>query len=178
MLIERGCPFCQSTGVTVVQTSSFLGLIKKEIPSNCTNCLGRGKTYEMPTCKFCNGQGLVGNESEVCWACNGTGKVDAFAAIPRDKLRPGTIFERRCANCSGHSMEIAGEIEVRKITKSWEKEEELRSVEMVEYVKVTCPACNSGYSIPLDDDLNQELNPDEIRRLEDLGMNLDFMYRS
>lgn len=177
MLIERSCQFCQGTGVTMVETSSFLGLIKKEVPSNCTNCAGKGTTYEMPTCKFCEGQGLVGNESEVCWGCNGTGKVGAFAAIPRKKLHPGTIFQRKCADCGNTTMEIAGEIEMRKITKSWEKEEELRSVEMVEYVAVKCPSCSAGYSIPLDENLNKELPNEEIRKLEDMGLNLDFMYR-
>ncbi len=177
VLIKKSCPFCQGTGVTMVLTSKFLGLIKKEIPSNCTNCAGVGMTYEMPTCKFCEGQGLVGNESEVCWGCNGTGKVGAFAAIPREKLIPGTIFQRRCSDCGSNSMEIEGEIEMRKLTKSWEKEEELRSIEMREYVKVKCPECNASYSIPLDKNLNKELPLDEIRRLEEIGINLDFMYQ-
>ena len=74
-------------------------------------------------------------------------------------------------------MEIAAAVEMRKITKSWEKEEELRTIEMVEYTKVNCPACNTSYDIPLDPELNQELQPDEIHKLEDLGLNLDFMYQ-
>jgi len=176
MLVERSCPHCQGSGLIMVETSSLLGLIKKQIPSNCENCSGTGRVFEMPVCNFCDGQGLVGNESEICRACNGTGRVDSFSFIPRDKLQPGLNFTRRCSKCASQTMEIQSGIETRKLTKSWEREEELRSVELVEQVRVACPVCGDSYAIPVYDTMHKELEPTEVAQLERMGMNLSFIY--
>jgi len=176
MIEERTCPYCDGSGITIIQTSSLLGLIKKEIPSSCENCGGRGKVYNIATCKFCEGQGLVGNESEICRACNGTGKIDVFSFIPRERLKPGVTFNRRCESCGHNVFEIRSEIESIKLTKSWEREEELRQIEMVERVKVRCTNCNNTYFIPVDEDTHQVLSPQQIAAAENMGMNLSFIY--
>ena len=132
---------------------------------------------EMPPCGFCEGQGLVGNEREICRACNGTGKAGEFALIPRDRLMPGVLFARRCDKCGAGSFEIVTNIETKKLTKSWEREEELRQVEIIEQVKVRCDACGHSYYIPVDHEMHQELTTEEVSRLEGLGLNLSFMHR-
>lgn len=176
MLVERNCPYCQGSGITMVETSSFLGLIKKQLPSNCNNCNGKGKLFEMPVCSLCEGQGLVGNESELCRACNGNGKVDTFSLIPRERLIPGITFSRRCAECSNNKMEIDSGIETKRLTKSWEKEEELRTVELIEQVKVKCPSCGAGYAIPVDENMHSEMNDKVVSQLENLGIDVSFIY--
>jgi DnaJ-class molecular chaperone len=178
MVVKKECPFCQGTGVQMIQTASFLGLIKKEIPATCDHCSGLGYIVELPTCKFCEGQGLVGNERDVCRACNGTGKADAFAFVPSKMLKPGTIFQRRCDRCSGNTFEIMSGVEQFKLTKSWEREEELRQVEIVEKVKVRCTSCGQVYHIPIDPEWHQELESDMVSSLEDMGMNLNFLYQN
>lgn len=176
MLIEKVCAFCQGTGITTIQSSSFLGLIKREIPATCEHCNGQGRVYEMSSCTFCDGQGLVGNESEICRACNGTGKVDAFAFIPKEKLKNGVIFSRRCESCGHTEFEIVGDIETVKLTKSWEREEELRQVELVERVKVRCVSCRNTYYIPIDKEQHQNLDEEQVARLARMGVNIAFMY--
>lgn len=176
MLIERVCAFCQGTGIKTIQSSSFLGLIKKEIPATCEQCNGQGRVFEMSNCTFCEGQGLVGNESEICRACNGTGKVDGFSFIPKGKLKNGIAFNRRCESCGNNEFEIVGEIETVKLTKSWEREEELRQIEYVERVKVRCISCRNTYHIPIDKEQHQELTEDQIALLTKMGVNLAFMY--
>ena len=176
MIEERTCPYCAGSGIKVIQASSMFGLIKKEIPSSCENCGGKGKVYNIAVCKFCEGQGLVGNESEICRACNGTGKIDVFFFIPREKLKPGVTFNRRCESCGHLNFEIRSGIESIKLTKSWEREEELRQVEMVERVKVRCMNCNNAYYIPVDTETHRELDPQEIAAAERMGMNLSFIY--
>jgi hypothetical protein len=177
MIVKKQCPFCQGSGVKLVQVSSFLGLIRRELPTTCDNCGGSGQLVEMPTCKVCEGQGLVGNERELCRVCNGTGRADNFAFIPRAKLQPGLMFERRCDDCGAMSFEIVSPLEERKLVKSWEREEELRQVEIVEQVKVRCVACGNSYYIPIDKEWHQELSGDEIGLLENVGVNLSFMYQ-
>jgi DnaJ-class molecular chaperone len=177
MILKKVCPYCSGSGVLVVQTSSFLGLIKKEVPTSCNYCEGSGQVFEMPSCKFCDGQGLVGNEREICRACNGTGHADSFSFIPRDKLRPGTIFDRRCDQCGARSFEIQTAVEVHKLTKTWEREEELRQVELIERVKVRCVSCNHTYYIPIDKNSHQDMTDETLKTLEDYGMNLSFMYK-
>jgi len=177
MIAKRVCPMCQGTGIRMIQTSSMFGLLKKEVPSTCDHCNGQGYVLDMPTCKFCNGQGLVGNERDICRACNGTGKADSFAFIPRSQLKPGTIFERRCDKCGNATFELMSSVEEYKLTKSWEREEELRQVEMQERVKVRCTECAHTYTIPVDPELHQTLSSEEIVALEQIGVNLGFLNR-
>ena len=136
MLVTKQCMYCNGTGVRMVETSSLFGLIRKQVPLSCEMCSGSGETFFTPTCKYCNGQGLIGNEREICRTCNGVGHWDAFAYIPRELLRAGTLFDRRCDQCDHNRMEIASPIEEFKQVLSWESEEELRSVEICERVKV------------------------------------------
>lgn len=178
MIVKKVCPYCNGSGVVIVQTSSFLGLIRKEVPSACDTCSGTGQVVEMPACSFCEGQGLVGNEREICRACNGTGRADAFGFIPRSRLKAGTLFERRCDKCGDRTFEIVSDIEVHKLTKSWEREEELRQVELIERVKVKCVACSQTYFIPIDANWHQEMTDDVLTVLEDIGMNLSFLQSS
>ena len=176
MLVKRSCPFCQGTGLRMVQTSSLFGLLKKQIPTTCDQCDGNGYVLEFPLCPFCEGQGLVGNERELCRACNGTGRADTFGFVPRSKLKPGTFFSRRCDKCRESRFEIISNIEERKMTRSWEREEELRQVEFVEQVKVRCTSCGHTYHIPVSAEWHQELTPEMTGDLENLGVNLGFMY--
>lgn len=178
MIVKKTCPVCQGSGVCMIETSSFFGLLRKNIPATCDHCNGKGYIVETPACHFCEGQGLVGNERDICRACNGTGKVGTFGFIPRQRLKPGTHFERRCDECGASTFEIVSEVEDFKLTKTWEREEELRQVEILERVKVRCAACGQVYHIPLHKDLHQELSSEDLKALEDLGMNLSFMYKT
>jgi len=177
MISKKTCPWCQGSGIRMIPTSYLFGLLKREVPASCEHCNGTGYVIEMPPCRFCEGQGLVGNEREICRACNGTGKAGEFAMIPREKLKLGVVFARRCDKCGAGSFEIVTDIETKKLTKSWEREEELRQVEIIEQVKVRCVACGHSYHIPVDPEMHQELSDEDISRLESLGLNLSFMYQ-
>lgn len=175
MIVKKRCPYCQGSGVRLVQTSLLFGLVKRELPSTCDTCRGLGYVVETPVCKFCEGQGLVGNERDICRACNGTGRADSFAFVPRSRLTPGLMFERRCDQCGATGFEVVSGVEQHKRVKSWEKEEELRQVEYFERIKVRCIACGESYYIPVDNDLHQELTPEMIGSLKELGLNLSFL---
>ena len=161
----------------MIQTSSMFGLLRKEVPATCDHCNGKGYVVEMPSCKVCNGQGLVGNEREICRACNGTGKADSFAFIPRAQLKPGAIFDRRCDKCGGASFEVVSEVEEYKLTKSWEREEELRQIETHERVKVRCTECQHSYFIPVDPEMHKVLSSDELVALEQIGFNISSLHQ-
>ena len=176
MLKRQNCPYCDGTGVRMIQTSSMFGLLKKELPQTCENCNGRGIVVVFDTCRFCEGQGLVGNERDICRACNGTGHADVFAFIPRNILKPGVFFERRCDQCGHGKFELTSTIEEYKLTKSWEREEELRQVEVIERVKVRCCGCGQSYYIPLDPNWNGHVDSEQIGVLEDMGLNVSFLY--
>ncbi|MCB1217633.1 hypothetical protein KDL44_09575 [bacterium] len=178
MLVTKQCMYCNGTGVRMVETSSLFGLIRKQVPLSCEMCSGSGETFFTPTCKYCNGQGLIGNEREICRTCNGVGHWDAFAYIPRELLRAGTLFDRRCDQCDHNRMEIASPIEEFKQVLSWESEEELRSVEICERVKVRCPSCEHSYHIKLDAESHGELTPETVSALEKLGINLGYLYQA
>ena len=178
MLQKRTCPMCLGSGVRMVETSKLFGLLKRNVPATCEGCRGQGTYYETQPCEICEGQGLVGNESESCRACNGTGKADTFAFIPRRLLTPGTLFARRCESCPATQLEIVSEIEDFTIMKSWESEEELREKEIVNRVKVRCPECSHSYYIRLNPEWNQEIPEDQHQVLENLGFNLSFLYDS
>jgi DnaJ-class molecular chaperone len=177
VITKKECPYCQGSGIIVVQTSTMLGLIKKETSTTCQNCEGRGKVVEMPMCKACEGRGLVGNEREICRSCNGTGRADTFSFVPRSMIKVGLVFERHCDQCKNTEFEIISDIETKKITKSWQNEEELRQVEFVEQVKVRCNSCKLTYYIPIDKEWHQDLSTEEIGSLEDLGYNVAFLYK-
>ena len=177
MITKKECPYCQGSGIILVQTSSLFGLFKKEISTTCQNCNGKGLVVETPMCKSCEGRGLVGNEREICRTCNGTGRADSFSFVPRSKIKQGLVFERRCDLCKANAFEIDSEIEQKKITKSWQREEELRQVEIIEQVKVHCTNCGQTYYIPLDQEWHQELSTEMIGDLEELGYNVSFMYQ-
>lgn len=177
MLTKEQCEFCQGSGVRMIETSSLFGLIRKSIPASCDQCGGQGYRIVLPVCKFCGGQGLIGNEREICRACNGTGRCDAFGFIPRAMLQPGLIFDRRCDQCSERTFEIVSGIQEQKLMRSWEREEELRKVEYVEQVKVRCSSCGLTYFVPVNAEWHTEISDEEQRDLQDMGINLSFMYQ-
>jgi hypothetical protein len=177
MITMKDCPYCQGTGVRMIESSALFGLRRKATPVTCDNCNGKGRIVETPICDFCEGQGLVGNEREICRACNGTGHCESFGFIPKVKLRPGTLFERRCDKCGEHTFEIISEIEHQKLTKTWEREEELRQVEYIDRIKVRCISCSQNYFIPVSASWHHELSTEDVGKLEDLGINLSFMYQ-
>jgi DnaJ-class molecular chaperone len=177
VLVKERCPFCQGSGVRIVETSSLFGLMKRQVPTTCDQCNGTGFRVTLPVCEFCEGQGLVGNERDICRACNGTGRIDAFGFIPRAMLKPSLLFERRCDQCGERTFEIISEIEQKKLSRTWEREEELRQVEIVEQVKVRCSSCGQTYYVAVNPGWHQDLVDDEIRDLENIGINLSFMYQ-
>jgi DnaJ-class molecular chaperone len=178
MLQKAECPMCQGSGVTMLQTSAMWGLVKRDVPVTCDNCRGSGFLVGLPACTVCTGHGLLGNESEVCRSCNGTGKMDSFALIPTDLLVNGTIFHRRCEQCNNDTFEIRSEIEHHKVFNSWEAIEELRSYELIDRVKVGCTVCNHGYHIQIDPAYHQDIDPDTAIEFERLGLNLNFLYQA
>jgi DnaJ-class molecular chaperone len=175
VIVRETCPSCQGSGVRLVQTAALFGLMKKDVPTTCENCDGSGYIVETPVCQFCEGQGLVGNERDICRACNGTGRADAFSFVPRSKLKPGLVFERRCDQCGGTSFETVSQLENHRQYRSWETEAELRQVEIVERIKVRCMNCNESYYIPIAKDMHGELTSEMIGELENLGMNVSYL---
>jgi len=176
MLEKETCPFCQGSGVRMIETSSMFGLVKKQVPVTCDQCEGTGYKVSLPECRFCEGQGLVGNEREICRACNGTGRIDSFGFIPREMLKPGVHFDRRCDQCGSDTFEIMSDVQEFKETRSWEREEELRQVDIVEKVKVRCNACGHNYHIPVNANWHVKVAPELEPEVERQGINLSFMY--
>lgn len=176
MLAREKCPYCQGSGVRMIETSSMFGLVRKQVPVTCEECEGSGYKIQLPGCRFCEGQGLVGNEREICRACNGTGRIDAFGFVPREMLKPGVFFDRRCDKCGEPTFEIVSDIQECKETRSWEREEELRQFDIVEKVKVRCNSCGHNYFIPVNADWHEQLSPELFSDIEDMGINLSFMY--
>jgi DnaJ-class molecular chaperone len=175
MLIRTSCPECAGSGVQIIQTSSLWGLRKRETPVTCEACRGSGESRVLPDCEYCDGRGLVGNENEICRACNGTGHIDAFAMIPRDLLQPGTIFGRRCDSCGNSMFILESGIESYKLNRSWEAEECLRQVEIIERVKVHCSSCPHSYFIQVAPGLHKDLDEAQVAQLEDLGLDMSFL---
>jgi RecJ-like exonuclease len=161
----------------MVQTSSMWGLMKRELPTTCEDCHGQGYTVDIPVCEICDGRGLVGNESEVCRSCNGTGKVDSFALIPLALLIPSTHFQRRCEQCGSDFFELRTPVQQKKIYRSWDPVEELREYELVDTVSVACTQCGNAYDIQVDPKYHQPLDPDAAAEFERLGLNLGYMYQ-
>jgi len=163
MLKKVTCEECQGTGIVFIETSSFFGIIRKQIPTSCPACAGKGFTLKEPPCKFCNGEGLVGNEREVCRVCNGTGYGDEFRWIPRNKLVPGTTFNRVCAVCKKRTVfEIVTPIEEYTTITSWHVDESMRERAIGERVRVRCRECGDSYYVDIDPDFHQELT-DEVK---------------
>lgn len=178
MLVRTSCPECAGSGVRIIQTSSLFGLKKRETPTTCDACHGTGEMKSLPLCSFCDGRGLVGNESELCRSCNGTGHIDNFALIPRELLVTGTEFERRCDRCGELSFRIESPLETVKLHRSWEVEESLRQYETIERVGVKCLSCGNKYSIQVDSNFHHKLDQASVTQLEELGLNLGFLFRS
>jgi len=178
MLQRSECPMCIGTGVQMVQTSAMWGLVHRSVPTTCSHCHGQGHLIELPPCKICQGRGLVGNESEICRSCNGTGHIDAFAMIPAELIHPGTRFQRRCESCGSDEFEIRSEIKSEKLYKTWESTEELRDYELLEKVAVACTQCRNAYEIIVDPAFHKLIDPDTAQELERLGMDLSFMYQA
>lgn len=176
MLELEICPYCQGSGVKLVQVAKLFGLMKKEVPVSCDECSGTGKIVSLAECPYCEGQGLIGNEREICRACNGQGKIDTFGFIPINKLVPGTFFSRRCDQCRHDGFEIISGIEEKKLTRSWEKEEELRQVDFVKQVKVQCKQCGQTYHIRVNEAWHKPLTQEQVRQAEDIGLNLSFYH--
>jgi hypothetical protein len=101
------------------------------------------------TCSYCGGRGLLGNESDICRLCNGTGTADGFSSIALSELVPGTEFIRRCNECGADQFEIVGELEAVRSQKSWDLEEELREYEISERIRVRCLKCANSYFVPV-----------------------------
>jgi len=162
MLLKEKCAECGGTGISFIETSSFLGLIKKQVPISCPTCGGKGYTLRPTPCKYCDGRGLIGNEKAVCRVCNGTGKADEFAWVPRSKLVPGTMFPRVCTFCRTRtSHEILTEVVVKERTVSWEEEDSLRQVHREEQVRVRCTECDDTYWLIVDPEAHpEELTPE------------------
>jgi len=157
MLIKETCEECSGSGIVFIETSSFFGIVKKQIPASCPSCNGRGYILKEPPCKFCNGEGLVGNEREICRVCNGTGYGDEFRWIPRNRLVPGNTFNRVCSVCQKRTVfEILTPIEEYTTYLSWEADVDLRRKRVAERVKVACRECGDSYYIDIDPDFHQE----------------------
>jgi len=159
LLKRETCEECGGSGVAFIQTSSFLGLIRKQVPATCSACGGKGYRLRQPKCNFCDGRGLLGNERDVCRPCNGTGYGDQFRWIPRSELRLGRMFERICSFCR-HKVpfEVISPMESRNEVISWEEEESLRKRRKVERVRVECTECHDSYWIELDPEFHSELS--------------------
>jgi len=158
-LIKETCEECGGSGVVFLQTSSFLGLIRKQVPATCSSCGGKGYHLTQPQCKYCEGRGLIGNEREVCRACNGTGYGDQFRWIPRSELKLGRTFQRNCLICKRKTtFEIITPIESKEEVVSWEEEESLRKRRTIERVKVQCNECHDSYWVEIDPDFHPELS--------------------
>jgi len=170
-LIKEKCGDCDGTGVVFVETTSFLGLVRKHQPVSCSACGGKGHRLTQPQCKYCDGRGLIGNEREVCRVCNGTGYGDQFRWIPRSQLQPDRAFERSCMVCRRRTVhEITTPIQAKVEVVSWEEEEALRQKRTVERVKVACTECGDAYWIEIDPDFHpelSELSDEEQRSLEE-----------
>src|SRR5688500_5011923 len=177
MLQKSECPVCQGTGVQMIQTSSMLGLLHRMVPAPCGTCGGAGQSIGLPACKICIGRGLVGNESEICRSCNGTGHVDAFALIPADLLHTGTHFKRRCDSCGNDDFEVKSEVQSAKLYKTWDSAEELREFELVEKVAVACTRCPNHYDITIDPSYHKVIDSETAEELERLGIDLTFLYQ-
>ncbi len=158
MLVNDKCVECGGTGVSFIEASSFLGLIKKQVPINCPSCGGKGYSLKMPSCKYCRGRGLIGNEREVCRVCNGTGSGDDFAWVPRSRLKAGHSFQRVCQVCRRRtSHELLTDIIQQSTVVTWEEEESLRRTQTTERVQVQCSQCNDTYWIIV----NPDMHPNE-----------------
>lgn len=177
MLRRQDCRSCGGSGVVVVDTKALWGLMSKSVPASCGTCGGKGSAWELEACRFCEGRGLMGNESEVCRSCNGTGHADTFAFIPRELLLQGVEFQRRCERCGNHSFRLASGLIQQKVVKSWDAHEELRQVEFQDACEVSCTQCGHHYMIPVDAQWHQRLEPEQYALLEDRGLDLGFLYQ-
>lgn len=178
MLKRESCPGCNGSGVVVVQEKALWGLMNKERPSTCGECGGRGSSWVLGTCRFCEGRGLMGNESEVCRSCNGTGHADTFAFIPRELLKSGVEFDRRCEKCGNHGFRLRSGLTQIKVVKSWDAHEELRQVEYQDACEVECTQCGHHYAVPVDSQWHQQLDSELYAVLEDRGIDLSFLYQA
>lgn len=178
MLHKTNCATCAGSGIRMIETSSMLGLIKKQVPVTCEDCAGKGLILEIPVCETCGGRGLLGNESEICRTCNGTGRIDSFAMIPLELVRTGTVFARHCDQCKNDMFEIVSDPEEHRVTRSWEAEEELRKADIQQRVKVKCTSCSNGYYITVDPRHHQQIPVELIPELEEHGINLSFLYKA
>jgi DnaJ-class molecular chaperone len=157
MLVKEKCADCGGTGITFVETASFLGLVKKQTPVTCSKCGGKGHVVKMPECKYCDGRGLIGNDNAVCRVCNGTGTGDDFAWMPRSELLPGKAFQRVCQVCRQRTThELLTGIVQSETATSWEEEAGLRKTRTTERVQVHCTECDDTYWIIVDPDMHPE----------------------
>lgn len=158
MLVNEKCTECGGTGVSFIESTSFLGLIKKQVPISCPTCGGKGYSLRMPACIYCHGRGLIGNERDVCRVCNGTGTGDDFAWVPRSRLKTGGAFQRVCQVCRRRTVhEILTDIVQQATVVTWEEEESLRRTQTTERVQVRCSQCSDTYWITI----NPNLHPNE-----------------
>ncbi|MCC7478473.1 hypothetical protein IT575_08415 [bacterium] len=176
MLHKTACESCAGSGIRMIETSSLLGLLKKQVPITCEDCNGKGEVLEIPRCETCGGRGLLGNENEICRTCNGTGHLDSFALIPLELVQPGTTFARHCDRCKNDQFEIVSLKEQHRITRTWEAEEELRKVDIIDRVKVKCTGCSNTYYITVDPRHHLPVPVELIAELENQGLNLSFLY--
>lgn len=158
----KTCESCFGTGQQSIEQKSFLGLVRKTIEIQCPDCGGTGKIYVKPKCSTCEGRGLLGDASQICPACNGTGYHDDFGLIPRTEIKPGKKFKRRCPNCQVNAwFEILSDIERKEKIISWEADESLRQREYFDQVEITCTECNYRYTVPIDKNYHKALGDRE-----------------
>lgn len=156
MYIERECPRCSGRGLTAQQTSTLFGLLRRRVTAPCALCCGQGRVRARATCRYCGGRGLLGNESEICRLCNGTGNLDEFSKLTLNELVPGVTFRRRCEKCDSGLFEIAQDIEAVRQATSWAIEEELRDYETSERIRIRCLQCANSYLVPVDRTVHEQ----------------------
>jgi RecJ-like exonuclease len=175
VLVQSRCAICAGSGVVMHESRALFGLMRKSLPLTCPDCGGAGKTLALEDCAFCEGRGLIGNESEVCRTCNGTGHAEVFAIIPRDMLAPGLTFHRRCERCGNTTFRLATGIVQQKVVKSWDALEELRQVEYQDACEVECTGCGLKYAIPVDARWHQQLDSEQYELLAQHGLDTSFL---
>lgn len=158
----KSCDNCFGSGQVSIEQKSFLGLVRKSILIQCPDCAGSGKIFIKPKCSTCDGRGLLGDASQICPACNGTGYHDDFGLIPRADIKPGKKFKRRCPNCQSNSwFEILSDIDRKEKIISWEADESLRQREYYDQVEINCTSCNYKYAVPIDKNYHHPIGSDD-----------------
>ncbi len=166
-MFVKQCPECEGKGWIAVEHRRWFGLKTDIVSEPCPECGGSGEVEAFVPCSICDGQGLLGETSDVCPTCNGKGTCDEFGLVPRSQLKPGTSFTRRCRFCHNFARHtIVSEIMERQRNITWEKDESLRKVETFEVIRIRCESCGHEEDIRLDPNYHHE--PGERRPVEEV----------